>query len=123
MIVDSYAWIELINGTEKGEKVKNYLKNVVCYTAITSLSEIVDSCLKSGKDPYFPILTIFSTSKTLFLDKQIALTAGRVNFERKKKIKGWGMMDSFILAFSLNKKVKILTGDKHFSDLQNVEML
>jgi predicted nucleic acid-binding protein len=123
MIIDSYAWIEFLNGTKKGEKVKQYLKRQTCYISVTSLSEIVNLCLRLNMDRDISIRTILSLSKILALDKEIALMAGRINFERKKKVKDWGMMDSFILAFAISKNLKILTGDKQFSDLQNVEML
>jgi len=123
MIFDSFAWIELMKGTQKGEKAKQYLDKRTCYTSIVTLSEIVEWCLKLGKNPNFPISTIVSSSTILFLDKKISLLAGRINFERKKKIKNWGMLDSFILAVAMLYNLQILTGDEHFKDLPNVEML
>jgi predicted nucleic acid-binding protein len=57
------------------------------------------------------------------LDQKICILAGKLSFQRKRLIKGWGMIDSLILATALVSNLKILTGEKHFKDLPNVEML
>jgi hypothetical protein len=49
--------------------------------------------------------------------------AGEVNYERKKVVKGWGMMDSYVLASSLVLNAGILTGDQHFRDVEDVIMI
>jgi predicted nucleic acid-binding protein len=43
--------------------------------------------------------------------------AGELNFERKKRVKGWGMADSIILATARRAGSRIVTGDSHFRDL------
>lgn len=43
--------------------------------------------------------------------------AGEINFENKKKIKGWGMSDSIIQATAKLLNADVLTGDEHFRDL------
>jgi predicted nucleic acid-binding protein len=125
MMLDTYAWIEFLKGTEKGEKVKEFLKNENCYTNIVSLSEIVEWCLKNNLfnniEAY--MIKIKNGTITIFLDDIISLLAGKLNYERKKIIKDWGMIDSFILASAMINNLKILTGDKHFKDLSNVTFL
>jgi len=64
-----------------------------------------------------------SSSDVLDLDEEIAILAGKINFENKKKIKNWGMLDSFIYSTARLYGLKTLTGDKHFKDLEEVEML
>lgn len=123
MIVDTYAWIELLKASEKGKIVGDLLLRGKCYTAITTIAEIVDWCLRVNVSTDYVISRINLLSTILGIDKKIAMLAGEINFRRKKKIKDWGMMDSFILALALSKKIKILTGDKHFSDLPNVKMI
>jgi predicted nucleic acid-binding protein len=66
---------------------------------------------------------IKKVSGVLDLDENIITLAGRLNFERKKMVRNWGMMDSFILATSLLFNLKILTKDLQFKDLKNVEIL
>jgi predicted nucleic acid-binding protein len=51
------------------------------------------------------------------LEEELARAAGELNFERKKKVKGWGMADSIILATARRAGSRIVTGDPHFRDL------
>jgi hypothetical protein len=57
------------------------------------------------------------------LDEDITVLAGRLNFERKKINKKWGMLDSFILASGSIYGFKILTKDGDFRDLPDIEKL
>src|SRR2546427_478166 len=51
------------------------------------------------------------------LEEELARAAGELNFERKKRVKGWGMTDSIVLATARRAGSKIVTGDPHFKDL------
>jgi predicted nucleic acid-binding protein len=51
------------------------------------------------------------------LEEELARVAGELNFERKKRVKGWGMADSIILATARRAGSRIVTGDPHFRDL------
>ena len=42
-----------------------------------------------------------------------------INFERKKKVDGWGMADSIVLATGGRSKARVVAGDPHFRDLTN----
>jgi len=125
MIIDTYALVELLKNTEKGKKVANILLRERCYTCITSLAEIAEWAIKNNLEDklekYISDIKIAST--ILYLNERIAMLAGRVNCERKRMVKNWGMMDSFITALANLANLKILTGDKHFKDLSNVVML
>ena len=123
MLLDSYAWIEFFNGTEKGREVKKVLKEGKCYTSIISLAEIAEVCSRTDKNVNDFIDKIKNFSTILFLNETVSTVAGKLNFQRKKVVKGWGMMDSFILATALANNLPILTGDKHFKDLPNTKIL
>jgi predicted nucleic acid-binding protein len=62
-------------------------------------------------------------SVILGLDEELITLAGRLNYQRKRIDRNWGMMDSFILAASLVYDLRILTKDKQFADLKNAQML
>ena len=57
------------------------------------------------------------------MDEEIIVSAGKLNYERKKIVKNWGMLDSFILATAQVYDLKILTKDSHFKDLPNIQLL
>ncbi len=51
------------------------------------------------------------------LEEELAKAAGEINFERKKRVRGWGLADSIVLATARRSGFSIVTGDPHFSDL------
>jgi predicted nucleic acid-binding protein len=123
MLLDTSAWIELFDGTGQGKIVKETLKRGICYTSIVSLAEIAKWSYKEKRDLEVLIDIIEESSLVVDLNKEIALLAGKLNFERKKINKKWGMVDSFILATALHYNLKILSKDSDFSDLKDAEML
>ncbi len=123
MILDSYAWIEFFQGTEKGKKVELVLKSTQSFTSIVTISEVINWSLRNNLDPNIFIGKIEGLSKVIPLNKEIVILAGKINFDNKKKIKNWGMLDSFIYSTALTYNLKVLTGDNHFKNLNNVEML
>ena len=123
MLLDSYAWIEFFQGSEKGEKVGKILETTKCFTSIVSISEIVEWCLRNSRDPNERINRITRLSKILNLDETIVVLAGKINFKHKKFIKDWGMIDSLVYTTTRIYSLKVLTGDEHFKNLEGVEML
>ena len=126
MLFDSYAWVEFFQKSEEGVRVKEILEDlgsVGCFTSIVSLSEITEWCLKNNRDFDKRIEIIMKLSTILNLNEEIVKLAGKINFENKRKINNWGMLDSLIYATASIYGLKVLTGDEHFRDLDNVEML
>ena len=125
MIVDSWAWIEFLKKTESGIKVKGFLLNNDCYTCLSTLAEIADWAFRNGLGSKIEGIKnqIKFVSTLIDLDEDIAMIAGEINYQRKKTVKNWGMMDSFVLATANVANLRILTGDKQYEDLTNVEML
>ncbi len=123
MLLDTSAWIEYFIGSSKGARVKAILEKEDCYTSIVTLAEITNWALKNNKDTLYLINTVKELSNVIALDEDITVLAGRLNFERKKIIKKWGMLDSFVLASGTIYGFNILTKDSDFRDLQEVEIL
>ena len=123
MLLDSYAWIEFLLGSEEGEKVKEVIQKEKCFTSIVSIAEINEWCLKNNLEIDFFVETIKKLSEIINLNEEIVRLAGKINFYNKKKIKGWGMLDSLIYTTARLYNLKVLTGDKHFKELEGVELL
>jgi len=69
-------------------------------------------------------LKFIRTKSTIVgLDDEIAEMAGTISAERRKKVKGWGLVDSVVLATARIRGVKVVTGDEHFKDLNEAIML
>ncbi len=125
MLFDTSAWIEFFQGTERGKKVQEPLKNEENFTCIVTFAELINWCLRNRLENKITsyIKTIKQGSELIDLDETMVTLSGRLNYERKMVVKDWGMMDSFILATSLVYDLKILTKDLHFKDLSNAVIL
>ena len=125
MIFDTSAWIEFFQGTQQGKKVGEVLSRGENFTSIVSIAELINWCLRSNKadriDEY--VNGIKKGSEILELNEDIVKIAGFISYQRKKIISKWGMMDSFILATAQIYNLKILTKDRQFSGLPNIELL
>ena len=123
MLLDTSAWIELLEATKNAVHVKEALLKENCYTSIVTIAEIVNWAEKERKDYGKIIENIGKASTIMGLDEQISVLAGRLNFERKKANRKWGMIDSFILASATIYGLKILTKDNDFSDVAEAVVL
>jgi predicted nucleic acid-binding protein len=125
MLFDTSGWIEFFQGTERGKKVQEPLKNEENFTSIVTFAEVINWCFRNKLENKITsyIKTIKQGSEVIDLDETIVTLAGRLNYERKMIVKDWGMMDSFILATSLVYDLQILTKDLHFKDLSNAVIL
>ena len=123
MLLDTSAWIEFFIGSRKGKHVKDVLKNSDCYTSIVTLAELSNWAMRENQEAKLLIDTVKELSNIIDLDEDILILAGKLNFERKKSNKKWGMLDSFILASGTIYGLNILTKDNDFRDVPNAEIL
>ena len=67
----------------------------------------------------------FIKAKSLILDigEKVTMKTGSVYLKMRSKIKDFGLIDSIILATSMIEMAGIVTGDKHFRNLNNVKYL
>ena len=124
-ILDTYAWIEYFIGSKKGAIVRNILENPYnrFTTLHSSVAELHEWCLKEGRDfeKLFGIIRVSSSIEPITLENWIEATS--IKYEMRKKIKDFGLIDAIILAKQKEFKCRIITGDKHFEKLKNVEFL
>src|SRR5216684_818281 len=103
--MDTFAWIEYFAGSEKGERAKGHIDSGEAITPTIVIAEFTDK------------YTIVA------LDDEIAEVAGIISAERRAKVKGWGLVDSVVLATARVRGVKVVTGDEHFKDLNEAIMI
>jgi predicted nucleic acid-binding protein len=63
---------------------------------------------------------IRASSQVIDLDFEMGVEAGRIDVDMKKREKGWGLADSIVLCLARSRKGKVVTGDLHFKELENV---
>ena len=124
-IIDAYGWIEYLDGTAAGRKVKDivYDESNMVYTSAVSLSEVVSKIGRAGKDLKIGFGAITTYSKVYSVDYELAYQAGLEHAEMRKTIKNFGLGDAYILATSKLLGAKIVTGDEHFRNIKNVLMI
>ncbi|MBI1970622.1 type II toxin-antitoxin system VapC family toxin [Candidatus Woesearchaeota archaeon] len=117
VLVDSWAWIEYIQGSESGNIVKRYLES----------EEEIITCPINISEVYLKLLKDMPADAELVIDKilrysfvapftvEIALAAARL-----KKQKKFGMADAIVLATAQANNAKVLTGDDDFKKEENV---
>ncbi|MBS7653186.1 MAG: PIN domain-containing protein [Candidatus Bathyarchaeia archaeon] len=124
VVFDAYAWCEYVVDGPHAETVAQALQSA--YQALTpasALAEVREALERHQVEPSVikDIMEfIRARSQVVNIDVDVAEKAGEVNFQMKKRAKGWGMLDSFVYAVALLKKGWVLTGDTHFRDLANV---
>jgi predicted nucleic acid-binding protein len=126
IVVDTYAWIELLIGSEKGKKVKELIENAEeVYTPSKVLAETARKFLREGIDEktitsWLEIIT--AASVITQIDSPTALEAAKCNLELVQKAKiskqnTPSLFDAIVQATAIINQCKILTGDEHFKNL------
>jgi predicted nucleic acid-binding protein len=125
IIVDSYAWVEYLRGTKKGEKVKSLLnkRNNDFITIECCIAELKGWSLKNeiNFDKVFRVIK--SNSRIIPVLIKDWVKAAEIRFEMRKKIKDFGLIDSILVAKQKELNCLVLSGDKHFRNLKDVEFI
>lgn len=122
--IDSSAWIEYLDGSFAGEKVREILlgDNEV-YIISLIVSEVLSKVKRENHDVELAYRTLVSNSKIISLNLEIAKEAGLFHAEQKKKVKNFGLVDSLILVCARKIRGKIVTLDNHFRGFKEAILL
>lgn len=114
-IIDSYAWMEYLEGSGLGEKVREILTgNNEIYSLNLTIVEVISRVKRKKGNVEIAYSAINSNSKVVEITPEIAKKAGLFHTEIRNKIKNFGLVDALILILARELNAKILTGDKHF---------
>ena len=126
IVVDSYAWIELFIGSRKGSKAREALTEAgEVYTPDFVLAEIARKYLREGMDQQTileRLRKISESSDVTPISLEAALESAKCYFELKEKARKAGisdpsLFDAMVLATARVLKAKVITGDRHFKNL------
>ena len=117
LVLDTYAWIEYFEGSPSGLKVKEILEDSKqpLFTPSIVLAELSDAVVKGKVKTNWDDLVRFVVFNTKIkdIDPSIALEAGMIKNEMRKKHPDFGLVDAIVLATSRKTDSKLLTGDPH----------
>jgi predicted nucleic acid-binding protein len=126
-VIDSYAWLEYFMGTAKGEEAKAVVDDPAHekLTPTICVAEVYSKALKVEGDEAAEKRRGFMKAVSAFvpLSEPVAVQAAKLDVSLKKSIKGWGLADSIVLATARSTGSRVLTGDRHFEGLDDVEFI
>ncbi len=123
IVFDTYAWIEYFIDGKNADLIESYLENNQVITPIVVLLEISSKAYREKWDIKKYINFIKAKSTVLSLSEEIIIKTGEIYNNIKKDVKDFGLIDATIFTAAIINKCKILTGDPHFKNLDNVEFL
>ena len=113
-------------GTKKGIKVKKIIDgSSLTYTSPTVIAEIYSKSIRTDGPKKAEERVNFILDRCVFLtnDEKTAINAGEIHGKMKPQIKDFGLADAFIMATARSRGIKILTGDPHFKNFEDVLFL
>ena len=125
LFLDSWAWIEYLDGSTIGGKVREFIideRNKI-FTHVVSIAEIMSKEERLHKNPEIAWNAILNLSKIVYIDEWDSKEVGFLHAEIKSKNKNFGLSDSFILYAARKMTGKVLTGDPDFRGVQDAIIL
>ncbi len=124
-VIDAYAWIEYLIGSEAGTKVKQVIEeeNNEIYTSAVTLAEVINKIArqKQNVETAYDILT--SNSNIIDINDQLSKEAGILHAKMRKTKKDFGLADAYVLATAIKTNAKIIAGDPHFKGIKEAIIL
>ncbi len=123
--LDSWAWVEYLDGSSVGRKVREVIfdqRNEI-FTHSVSAAEIISKGKRRGKDtePIWAVMN--SNSKLVVSSLDDSKDVGLLHAEVKSKNQNFGLADAFVLAAARKIGAKVLTGDPDFRGIPDAIML
>jgi len=124
-LVDSFAWIEYFIGSAKGRVVRKIFNNPKSelFTVDCHIAEIKFWALQQKLNFAEHLNAIRTNSQIVETFLTDWLEAAEEKFDKRKKSANFGLLDAMLLVKQRKLNCRILTGDKHFKKLKNVEYL
>jgi len=128
-VVDSYAWVEIFRGSEKGAKSKRMIEDadeartpdiVLAEVARKYLLERIDEAEVRSRLDSMQSATIITA-----IDVNLGIRSAEAFLEltdkaAKEKLQRPGLFDAIVLATARAYQAKVITGDEHLLGLPEV---
>jgi len=118
--LDSSAIIELLRGTEKGKKIRQIIENEAVATTTITLNEVLIGVPTRHKTM---IVNFLKTFQILPFDEESGYQSVTIEEHLTAKGKPIGKLDVFIAAVCLTHEIKLITTDKDFKNIDDLELI
>jgi len=123
-LIDSWAWMEYLNGSSAGRRVKEIEDDSnEIFTHVVSLAEIASKVKRRGRDVEVAWNAVKTNSKISYVDEYDSKKAGLLHAKTKSTIPNFSLGDAFVLAAARELEAKVLTGDPDFETIGGVVLL
>jgi len=124
-VIDAYAWVEYLVGSEAGDKVRVFLEeeNNEVYTCAVTVAEVVSKTARESRDFEAAYDILISNSQVVNVNEEISKEAGMLHSEMRKTKRDFGLADAYVLAVAKRIKAKVLTGDPHFKGVKEAILI
>ncbi|MEK6886504.1 MAG: PIN domain-containing protein [Nanoarchaeota archaeon] len=122
-VLDSFAWMELFLGTEKGKIVGELIDKKDVAIPIIALAELSDKFDREHQNFEPSFLFIQQKATILPLTIDIALKAGKLKNELRKIARNISLADCLGLQIAKSVGATFVTGDPDFKDVKGVMFL
>lgn len=124
LVVDSYAWIEFLEGSAKGARVRRLLHEAEeALTPVPVVAEVCSKAARSGKDAGIAWRAMRGGSVILPLDGETARTAGALHAEIRRRMDDFALVDAVVLTIARKMEATVVTGDPHFRGMRGIIFL
>lgn len=113
---DTYAFCELFKGNPR---YKAYSKNIIIVTTRLNLMELHYGMLLESSKKYADMIYDKLKKLCIDVDDEIIKSTNLLKAEYKKR--NLSYVDCIGYSIAKSRNIKFLTGDKEFSDMDNVE--
>lgn len=117
ILIDSCGWIEfLVDGKKAGSYEQYFQENEGIVTPTIVVYEVYKKVLRErGKEAAVIVAAQMNSTKVIELSESLSLLAAGLSIEH-----GIPMADAIVYATGKALECQIVTGDKHFVDLDDV---
>ncbi len=126
ILVDTYAWLEIMSGSSKG----NHAQMVIQENSHISISVLTIyelryrlEQIKDNESAVAIIRQITDQADVIPIDAQIAFLGGTIRIQTTSQKTPMGAVDCLILATARIHNLKVLTGDIHFKGLEETILI
>ena len=124
-VIDAYAWIEYFIESDKGKKVKEIveLQGNEIFTSVITIAEVCSIGVREKRDVELGNKIILGLSSIHFINLELAREAGILHAVVRKKIKDFGLADTFVLLAARKLGAKIVTRDPRFKGMKEAVLI
>ncbi len=122
ILLDTSAWVEYFNGTERGMRVREHLAKANTFPIITGMiaAEVCSKFAREQKPVDAALMALRSTAMLVPFDFEVAHRTAHIYLQQRKKKPKFGIVDAHIVATAKINNAKIITCDFDFAGLSEV---